>query len=61
MKRKIGILTFNNAINYGAILQEYALYTVLNSNNNIFVEVLNYRCAHFENVYSEQKQRSKKI
>ena len=29
-KKKIGILTFHNAHNYGAVLQAYALKTKLN-------------------------------
>lgn len=38
---KIGILTFNWAINYGAALQMYALYSYLkNSNHDVYV--LNY-------------------
>ena len=40
--RKIGILTFSNAINYGAILQTYALQHFLSLNTECKVEVINY-------------------
>ena len=40
MKKKILIITFNKAHNYGAMLQEYALLRILLKNNS--VEVLNY-------------------
>ncbi len=38
---KIGILTFQQAINYGAVLQMYALYTFINQ-LGYPVEILNY-------------------
>jgi len=41
-KKKIGILTFHNAHNYGAVLQAYALKTKLNRMGHETV-VLNYR------------------
>lgn len=41
-KKKIGILTFHNAHNYGAVLQAYALKTKLNR-MGYEAEVLNYR------------------
>ena len=39
--KKIGILTFHNAYNYGAVLQCYALQKVI-GNKNFNVEVINY-------------------
>ena len=39
---KIGILTFHRAINYGAVLQCYALYTTLQSMGHD-VEIIDYR------------------
>jgi len=47
---KIGILTFNWAINYGAILQMYALYHYLFSLDNNVV-VINYVPDHFREIY----------
>lgn len=40
----IGILTFSNTLNYGALLQEYALYSVISSIDSN-VEVINYHNA----------------
>ena len=37
----VGIITFHNAINYGAVLQTYALQTSL-QNLNCDVHVINY-------------------
>ena len=39
--KKIGILTFHNAHNYGAVLQAYALQKVLSKSND--VELINYK------------------
>ncbi len=44
---KIGILTFHRAINFGAILQCYALYRTLNDMGHD-VEVVDYRPAYIE-------------
>lgn len=41
MQKKIGILTFHNAVNYGAVLQAYALYHVIAS-AGYKVEVIDY-------------------
>jgi hypothetical protein len=49
---KIGILTFHRALNYGAVLQMYALQTVLIRENH-HVEFLDYR-----NTYLERKYKS---
>lgn len=38
---KIGILTFQFALNYGALLQAYALKSVLENAGN-YVEIINY-------------------
>lgn len=47
---KIGIITFHRAINYGAILQTYALQKMLQQ-KGYDVEVIDYRCQHMENMY----------
>ena len=44
---KIGILTFHRALNYGAVLQCYALFTVLKEMGND-VEVIDYRPPYIE-------------
>ncbi len=47
---KIGILTFNWALNYGAVLQMYTLYKYLSKNNEVFV--INYVPDYLANLYS---------
>lgn len=47
---KVGIVTFNDAYNYGAYLQEYALQQHLKK-NGIQVQVLNYQNAEFAQLY----------
>lgn len=47
---KIGILTFDHALNYGAILQAYALQQALKK-LNIKNEIIDYRCQAFEKQY----------
>lgn len=48
---KIGILTFHRAINYGAILQAYALQTILNEGHE--VELINYEDEENKKRYSK--------
>lgn len=50
--KKIGILTFHRAVNYGAVLQAYALQTYLNKNNGYSANIINYMCPKIENDYS---------
>ena len=40
--KKIGILTFHYADNYGAVLQAYALRKVLNTFEDCEAEIINY-------------------
>lgn len=47
MKKKIGILTFHRAINYGGILQCYALYKTL-YDIGFDVDIIDYRPAYIE-------------
>ena len=47
--KKIGILTFHNADNLGAVLQGYALQKTLENKCNVFAEVIDYRCEAIEN------------
>lgn len=49
--KKVGILTFHTALNYGAVLQTYALQQFL-SELNIDNEVINYRCSFIDKNYS---------
>lgn len=47
--KRIGILTFHNAHNYGAMLQAYALQEILSKENN--VEIIDYRNKLIEEQY----------
>lgn len=47
MKKKIGVLTFQNTLNYGAILQSHALCRVLSKEGHD-AEVIDYRCSAIE-------------
>ena len=53
---KIGILTFHRAINYGAVLQCYALYKIL-SNQGHQVEVIDYRPDYIEKYRKHFRER----
>lgn len=53
MNKTVGILTFFNAINYGALFQTVASFEFL-KNNGINVKVINYRCKAVEDQYSFQ-------
>lgn len=54
---KIGILTFHNAYNYGAVLQAYALQNFL-IENGFSVEIINYRNKTVDNSYRLFRWRS---
>lgn len=47
--KKIGIVTFHRALNYGAILQCYALYKILSTKYDC--EVINYYSKQMESIY----------
>lgn len=49
--KKVGILTFHTALNYGAFLQTFALQHFL-SRLNIHNEIINYRCPFIDKNYS---------
>ena len=51
---KIGIITFHNADNYGAVLQCYALQQFLIGMGHE-VNIIDYRNSHIEEVYTPQK------
>ena len=48
---KIGIITFHNAINYGAVLQAFALQETLEE-LNVSCEILDYRCKKLNRIYN---------
>lgn len=47
---KVGILTFHNVINYGGMLQAYALNNYINK-NICYCETLNYDCKKIKKSY----------
>lgn len=49
-KKKVGIITFHRAHNYGAFLQAYALQKYLQS-NGFETEIIDYRCKTIEEEY----------
>ena len=49
-KRKIGLLTFQNAYNHGAVLQMYGLVTAI-ENMGYDISVINYRNEYFLEYY----------
>lgn len=49
MKKKIGIITFHNAHNYGAVLQTYALQKIVSKEND--AQIINYKNKAIENAY----------
>lgn len=51
MKKNIGIITFHWAINYGAILQTYALFKFLKK-HNFNVKIIDYKTKYHTNSYS---------
>ena len=50
-KKKIGVITFHNAINYGAILQSFALHRWIRE-KGIDCEIIDYECEKFKNDYN---------
>ena len=48
--KKVGIITFHRALNYGAVLQTYALANVLQE-QGFDVSVIDYRCRAVEDIY----------
>lgn len=50
--KKIGVMTYQNAINVGALLQTYALNRYLNSKSNVYCETINYKCKKIDSSYN---------
>ena len=52
--KKCCIVTFNQAVNYGAVLQMYALQKVIQDNLKIDCDVLNYQSDYFSKLYKKR-------
>ena len=48
---KIGILTFVNAVNYGALFQMLSLWNYIKENCNSEVEIINYDSKRIRSLY----------
>lgn len=56
MKKKIATLTYHNVLNYGAVIQTYALQRFVNDNfENIDIEVLDYKSEFVTYSYSYKR------
>ena len=61
MSRKVGILTFHRAINYGAVLQTYALQqAIARISPDIDVKVIDYRCPAIESTREPKMASSRR-
>lgn len=49
---KIGIITFHRAVNYGAVLQSYALCKKVRAFENVECDIIDYRSKFIENYYN---------
>ena len=56
---KVGIVTFHNALSYGAALQSYALQSFI-QNCGMDAEILNYECDYIEKNYKQILKIDKK-
>lgn len=59
-KKKCGIITFHRAINYGAVLQAFALRNYINKNFSVDCDVIDYRCESIENMYKPSNSKNPK-
>lgn len=50
MNKRAAIITFHRALNYGAILQAFALENIL-TEIGVHTEIIDYRCPHIECIY----------
>lgn len=58
--RKIGVLTFHRAYNFGAVLQTYAVQQAVRSiSKSLDVSVIDYRCDRIETWFHSKSIRSK--
>lgn len=57
---KVGILTFHDAINYGAVLQAQALCAVINNQSGVECEIIDYKCNEIEAMYHVAVNKSVK-
>ena len=59
MSKRVAIITFQNAVNHGAVLQAFALQSFLSKEN--LVSILDYRCPSIDLAYYPKKSRVQKL
>ena len=59
-KKKVGVITFHNYDNYGAILQSYALQKCL-ERLGAQPEIIDYKCNYISNPFCLQRLRNKGV
>lgn len=57
-RKKVGIITFHRADNLGAVLQAFALQTVIDSECFATAEIIDYECAKIESTKQTKKSNS---
>ena len=50
MNKRAAVITFHRALNYGAILQAFALENILEE-IGVHADIIDYRCPHMERIY----------
>lgn len=60
MKKKVGIVTFHNADNLGAVLQAFSLQQTLENHCSVQAQVIDYKCPMIESTKHIQKPHSLK-
>ena len=55
LERKTAIITFNQAINFGAVLQMYALQNVLKTQVGVKADIINYKSKSLSKTYEKKK------
>ena len=53
LERKTAIITFNQAINFGAVLQMYALQNVLKTQVGVKADIINYKSKSLSKTYEK--------
>ena len=56
---KVGILTFHDAHNYGAVLQAYALKKYISKLDNVDVKIINYHHFNLPNGFPKKRKIGK--
>lgn len=59
---KVGVITFHQALNYGAVLQTYALQNYIMDNfKSIDIDLIDYQCPYFNYIYGTKNKNGRFI